>query len=82
MHPFIQPVQAAGMMINPSIIQLRELARPEEKTTNYGSASFISKVRNRSAKNTFILAGDYLGVDQHGIPLAREKEVASKVHNT
>ncbi len=80
MHPFIQPVQAASMMINPSIIQLRELARPEEKTQNFGSASFISKVRNRSAKNTFILAGDYLGVDQHGIPLAREKEVASKVH--
>ncbi len=80
MHPFIQPVQASQMIVNPSLKQLREMARPHEKTTCYGSASFISKVRNRSAKSTYLLDGDYLGVDQNGIPLAKEKEIASRVY--
>ncbi len=77
--PFNQQVQAARMIVDPLLWELREMASRDEKTTCYGSASFISKVRNRSAKNTFILDGKYLGVDQHGIPLAREKELASKV---
>ncbi len=81
MHPFNKPVQAARLIVNPSISQLREMASAEEKTTIYGSASFVSKVRNRSAKSTFILDGDYLGVDQNGMPLAKEKEIALKVHD-
>ncbi len=80
MHPFIQPVQASQMIVNPSLKQLREMASTEEKTTCYGSASFVSKVRSRSAKSTYILDGDYLGVDQHGIPLVKEKEIASRVY--
>ncbi len=80
MHPFIQPFQAAKMIVNPSLKQLREMAAAEEKTTRYGSASFISKVRSRSAKSTYILDGGYLGVDQHGIPLSKEKEIASRVY--
>lgn len=80
MHPFIQPVQASQMIVNPSLKQLREMAGPQEKTTCYGSASFVSKVRNRSAKSTYLLDGDYLGVDQNGIPLAKEKEIASRVY--
>jgi len=79
-HPFNQPVQALRLIVNPSANELREMARFEEKTTRYGSASYITRVRSRSAKNTFILEGDYLGVDQHGIPPAKEKEIALKVH--
>lgn len=79
MHPFVRPVHAARMIINPSFSELREMARQEEKTTVYGSASFISKVRNRSAKNTYVLEGDYLGVDQNGISLERETKLAERV---
>jgi phosphoenolpyruvate carboxykinase (ATP) len=68
------------MIVEPSLKQLREMASAEEKTTCYGSASFLSKVRNRSAKSTYLLDGDYLGVDQNGIPLAKEKEIASRVY--
>ena len=56
------------------------MARYEEKTTCYGSASYVTRVRSRSAKNTFIVDGGYLGADQRGIPLAKLEEVASKVH--
>lgn len=80
MHPFIRPVVAARLIMNPTFAQLREMARHEEKTTCYGSASFISKVRNRSAKNTYVLEGDYLGVDQNGISLEKENSLAEKVH--
>lgn len=38
--------------------ELRELARHHEKTTIYGSPSYVTKVRNRSAKNTYIVADD------------------------
>ncbi|HOV80443.1 MAG TPA: phosphoenolpyruvate carboxykinase (ATP) [Bacillota bacterium] len=80
MHPFFRPVQAARLIVNPSFKQLREMTGNEEKTTIYGSASFISKVRNRSAKNTYVLEGDYLGVDQNGISLEKENKLADSVH--
>lgn len=78
-HPFKKPVRALRLIVNPSLKELREMAQSEEKITRYGSASFITRVRSRSAKNTFLLDGDYLGVDQRGIPLEKEKEMASKV---
>lgn len=78
-HPFFKTVQASRLIVNPSVSELREMARTGEKTTCYGSASYVTRVRSRSAKNTFVLDGDYLGVDQHGITLAKEKEMALKV---
>ncbi|HEX3012556.1 MAG TPA: phosphoenolpyruvate carboxykinase (ATP), partial [Syntrophomonadaceae bacterium] len=77
--PFNKMIQADTMIVDPLLWELREMAGKDEKKTCYGSSSFISKVRNRSAKNTFILDGKYLGVDQRGIPLAREKELANQV---
>lgn len=35
--------------------QIRELARKDEKTTNSGSAAYVTKIRNRSAKFTDIV---------------------------
>ncbi|OPZ75725.1 MAG: Phosphoenolpyruvate carboxykinase (ATP) [Firmicutes bacterium ADurb.Bin456] len=78
-HPFYKTVQASRLFVNPSVSELREMARAGERTTRYGSASYITRVRSRSAKNTFVLDGDYLGVDQCGMPLAKEREMASKV---
>ena len=40
---------------NPSTEELRELASHEEKTTEYESASYITKTRSRSAKFTEIV---------------------------
>ncbi|MCL5035754.1 MAG: phosphoenolpyruvate carboxykinase (ATP) [Chloroflexi bacterium] len=58
MNPFEMPVEAARIIDNPSHEELRELARKDEKTTTYGSASYISKIRNRSAKFTEIIFGE------------------------
>ncbi|NYZ73602.1 phosphoenolpyruvate carboxykinase [Candidatus Micrarchaeota archaeon] len=40
---------------NPGIEKLREMARPDEQTTEYGSANYITSVRSRSAKFTEIV---------------------------
>ncbi len=37
-----------------TLAQLREMARVDERTTEYGSASYVTKVRHRSAKLTEI----------------------------
>lgn len=48
--------------------ELRELARKDERTTAYGSASYITRVRNRSARNTYVVGdGISLGVKQQPI---------------
>lgn len=81
MHPFVRTIQAARIIVNPSLSQLREMASPEEKTTCYGSASFVSSVRNRSAKNTFVVDDGCLGVDQQGISPAKANDIAERVHD-
>ena len=80
MHPFIRPVLAGKILVNPSPDILREMARPEERTTRFGSASFISKVRNRSAKNTYVVDNGCLGVDQQAISPDKAGNIAEKVH--
>lgn len=76
-----QPVVARKMIINPSHEELKVLAREGSKTTVYGSAGFISKVRSRSAKNTYIVdEGIKLGVDQQGISAQDAIVIANQVH--
>ncbi|MFZ5631837.1 MAG: phosphoenolpyruvate carboxykinase (ATP) [Bacillota bacterium] len=76
-----RPVEAKEMLINPPHSRLRELARHEEKTTKYGSPGYVSKVRNRSAKFTYIVEdGTPLGVDQQGISPAKARAVADEVY--
>ncbi len=73
-------LKVGRVIYNPSAAQLREMARHEEKTTCYGSPSYISKVRNRSAKNTYIVDNGRLGVDQKGIPRAEADKIVLRVH--
>jgi phosphoenolpyruvate carboxykinase (ATP) len=81
MHPFRRPVEARNIINNPSAAELREMARREEITTEYGSASYVTKVRNRSAKQTFIVDDALkLGVDQQGIALEKADAIARAVH--
>jgi len=48
-------VKRMKLIENPSFGELREMARSEEKTTIYGSASYVTRIRSRSAKFTEII---------------------------
>lgn len=81
MHPFRRPVEARVILDNPSSQEMRDLARHEERTTEYGSASYVSEVRSRSAKLTYIVEdGVELGVDQAGMTLEKANALADEVH--
>lgn len=80
MHEFRRPIRAREEIVNPLPEVLRALASHEERTTIYGSASYITKVRNRSAKFTYIVEdGVRLGVDQQGIPRQQALELVEQV---
>ncbi|MBU2100041.1 phosphoenolpyruvate carboxykinase, partial [Candidatus Micrarchaeota archaeon] len=64
---------------NPKPEELREIAKPNETTTQYGSASYVSKIRNRSAKKTFIVPEVELGIKQIQIEEKETEELAEKV---
>jgi phosphoenolpyruvate carboxykinase (ATP) len=56
--------------------ELRALAKSEEKTSSYGSPIYFTTVKNRSAKNTFVVEnGLTLGLHQKGIPAERAHEL-------
>ncbi|MBM7866804.1 phosphoenolpyruvate carboxykinase [Heliobacterium gestii] len=81
MHPFRQPLELARLIDNPTAEQLREMARGEEHTTEFGSPCYVSAVRNRSAKKTYLVEdGITLGVDQQGISLEKATALAAEVH--
>jgi phosphoenolpyruvate carboxykinase (ATP) len=59
---------------------LRELARPGEKTSEYGSPVYTTRVKNRSAKNTYVVAnGVPIGVMQQPIERDRAEETIRQV---
>lgn len=67
---------------NPTASELRQLAAGDERTTIFGSPSYTSRVRNRSAKNTFIVTdGSFpIGIQQQAISPEAALEVAARVH--
>ncbi|RYD02407.1 hypothetical protein N752_24045 [Desulforamulus aquiferis] len=75
-------MEAANIINNPSPEELRRMAAHKEKTTKFGSASFISQMRNRSAKVTFVVDADgfNLGVDQQGMAPEKALALAEQVH--
>src|ERR1700720_3530534 len=55
--------------------ELRELARPGEKTSEYGSPVYSTRVKNRSAKNTYVVSNRVpIGVMQQPIERDRAEE--------
>ena len=52
---FEKPVVAQTIIKNPSFEELRKMAADKERTTEFGSASYTSKIRSRSAKFTDIV---------------------------
>jgi len=63
--------------------ELRALARAGEKTTEYGSPVYSTRVKNRSAKNTSIVEnGVQVGVMQKPMDPARALEIVREVQET
>ena len=60
--------------------ELRELARPGEVTTEYGSPVYTTRVKSRSAKNTYVVSdGVTVGRMQQPIEPARALDVVRQV---
>jgi phosphoenolpyruvate carboxykinase (ATP) len=63
--------------------ELRELARSGEKTSEYGSPVYSTRVKNRSAKNTYVVANRVpIGVMQQPIDRDRADEAIRQVQDT
>jgi phosphoenolpyruvate carboxykinase (ATP) len=61
--------------------RLRELARPGEKTTIYGSPVYSTRVKSRSAKNTYVVSDVEVGVMQQPIAPERALGVVRQVQD-
>jgi phosphoenolpyruvate carboxykinase (ATP) len=60
--------------------ELRELARAGEKTSEYGSPVYSTRVKSRSAKNTYVVAnGVSMGVMQQPIDRGKAEDTIRKV---
>ena len=65
-----QPPKPKKLLENLSSEELRALAKDEEQTTEFGSASYITKIRNRSAKFTEVIEDE---------PTLEQEETVKKV---
>ncbi|MGI0147931.1 MAG: phosphoenolpyruvate carboxykinase, partial [Thermoplasmata archaeon] len=73
-------IRAKGVLKNLSREELRDLARPGEKTTEYGSPVYSTRVKNRSASKTYVVAsGAPIGVMQQAIERGRAEETIREV---
>jgi phosphoenolpyruvate carboxykinase (ATP) len=76
-------IRAKRILKNLSGEELRELARPGEKTSEYGSPVYSTRVKSRSAKNTYVVAsGVPIGVMQQPMDRGRAEETIRQVQET
>ncbi len=76
-------VRARSILKDLSGERLREMARSGEKTTAYGSPVYSTRVKSRSAKNTYIVAdGVEVGVMQKALEPRRAQEIVRQVQET
>ncbi|WIV66430.1 phosphoenolpyruvate carboxykinase (ATP) [Natrialbaceae archaeon AArc-T1-2] len=74
------PNTASNVIYNPSLEELRELAEPDETTTEYGSPSYVSEYRSRSSERTKNAVDDEFGDEDYELledaaDLAGEREM-------
>ncbi|WP_091540023.1 phosphoenolpyruvate carboxykinase (ATP) [Alkaliphilus peptidifermentans] len=72
-------IVAKKVIVNPTVEELRKLAEHHEQTTKYESAAYVSKIRNRSAGQSFIVDDIPLGVAQRGISRMKADEIKDEV---
>lgn len=59
------PRTADNIVYNPSLDELREMARSDERTTEFGSPAYISQARSRNADRTSNAIDDEFTDDDH-----------------
>ena len=63
--------------------ELRALAKAEETTSSYGSPIYFTTVKNRSAKNTYVVENSVaLGLHQKGIPPEKAQDLVRKLQES
>jgi phosphoenolpyruvate carboxykinase (ATP) len=73
-------VRARRILKDLSREELRELATPGERTSEYGSPVYSTRVKNRSAKNTYVVAnGVPIGLMQQPIDRGKAEETIRQV---
>lgn len=70
--------ETAPHIIQPSLEELREMARGNERTTEFGSASYISEIRSRSAKFTSITTDDGMADEDYKLLEEVKKHLATR----
>ena len=76
-------IRARSILKDLSREELRDLARSGEKTSEYGSPVYATRVKNRSAKNTYVVAnGTPIGVMQQPIDREKAEETIRQVQET
>ena len=75
-------IRARRILKDLSREELRELARPGEKTSEYGSPVYSTRVKNRSARNTYVVAnGVPIGIMQQPIDRGKAEETIRQVQD-
>jgi phosphoenolpyruvate carboxykinase (ATP) len=73
-------IRARRILKDLSREELRELARPGERTSEYGSPVYSTRIKNRSARNTYVVAnGVPIGVMQQAIDRGRAEDTIRQV---
>jgi phosphoenolpyruvate carboxykinase (ATP) len=73
-------IRARRILKDLSRDELRELARPGERTSQYGSPVYSTRIKSRSAKNTYVVAdGIRIGVMQQPIDRGKAEETIRRV---
>ncbi len=76
-------IRARSILKDLSAEELRALARDGEKTTEYGSPVYSTRIKNRSAKKTYVVAdGVSVGVMQQPMEPGRALEKVREVQET
>ncbi|MFH1426492.1 MAG: phosphoenolpyruvate carboxykinase [Candidatus Kerfeldbacteria bacterium] len=68
----------APHIIQPSLEELREMARHHERTTEFGSASYISEIKSRSGKFTSISTDDGMTDEDFALLEEVKKHLATR----
>src|SRR5712691_4540793 len=72
-------IRARSVLKDLSGEELRSLARSGETTTEYGSPVYATRIKNRSAKKTYVVADVEIGVMQQPIEAGKAHEKIREV---
>ncbi len=80
MECFSREMSFPDVLENPDDDSLYRLCSHEAQETVYGSTCFVTRVRNRSARDTYVVDSVELGRRQQPIAESRAREIAVQVH--